>query len=303
MAIRRVGLCVALGATVVSCGAAYGQYAMVVDSGNDRIVLLDAQNGSVVDANFITLGSRSQTPIEAIEVNGEVWVSDQVADVIFRYDRRGNFLGEVGTGRLDNIRGMQLVGNTLWVAQDGSQGDGIVSIDVTTRVVGSTVNGSTGTGYFDVQRVGNELLVSNSATADSIDRYSLTGAFLGTLVSSDGVNSFDFPQQIAVLANGNIAVGGFSPPAGVYEIALNGSVVGLVAGQDAGPRGVFQLGNGTLLWTNGSIIGTGASVATQTVILGGGQYRYVTATALPTPGAAGVLALGGVLAMRRRRAR
>ena len=57
-----------------------------------------------------------QTPINAIQVNQEIWVSDQVADAIFRFDLQGNYLsivndndGDGDTDNLDNIRGIEFI--------------------------------------------------------------------------------------------------------------------------------------------------------------------------------------------------
>ncbi|MEM6401184.1 MAG: hypothetical protein AAF757_13270, partial [Cyanobacteria bacterium P01_D01_bin.116] len=71
-------------------------FLMIPDSVGDRILLFDSNDGSLIDDNFID-GSETgdgifQTPINAIQVNQEIWVSDQVADAIFRFDLQGNYL-------------------------------------------------------------------------------------------------------------------------------------------------------------------------------------------------------------------
>ena len=85
-------------------------FLMVPDSVSDRILLFDPIDGSLVDDSFID-GSETGlgifgTPINAIQVNSEIWVSDQIEDAIFRFDLQGDYLGIVndndGDGDTDN---------------------------------------------------------------------------------------------------------------------------------------------------------------------------------------------------------
>ena len=293
----------------LTASATFGQGLLVVDSGNDRVSLLSSQAGNVLDANFLDIAAAAAaagyagglTPIEAIEVGNEIWVSDQVADRIWRFDRTTrSYLGSVGEGSLDNIRGMELVGNTLYVAQGspGATGAGIVTVDVSTNTVtGSFVGRADGDfSYWDVLDFGGELLVSNSDSGnDGIERYAYDGTFLGILAASDGETSFDFIQQLAPTSAGTILAGGFSVPAGVYEVAADGTILGTVAGVDFGPRGVVELGNGAILWTNGAWVRTDSQIK-----LDNGQFRYITATTIPSPAVAGPLAMLAFSARRRR---
>lgn len=283
-------------------------FLMVPESTNDRIWLFNATTGALVNDNFIDLAAATNgaagTPIEALEVNGEIWVTDQVADSVWRFDQGGNLLGQIGgAGILDNIRGMEVVGNTVYVAQAGSTasfGTGIVTIDATTGMITGSFNGRDpgDTSYWDVKLVGNELLVTNSDTGnDGIERYDLAGNYLGVLVGSDGVDSFDGAQQIALAQNGNLLIGGFTPPSGVFEIGLDGSVIDdMAAAVGFGPRGVAQLDDGTIVWTNGTWFRSDEDIFGTP-----GNFRFITPTAIPTPGAAGLLGLAGIAAVRRRR--
>jgi hypothetical protein len=100
--------------------------------------------------------------------------------------------------------------------------------------------------------------------------------------------------------NGNVLVAGFSSPAGTYELDVNtGAIVNSIAG--SGNRGVIQLGNGNIMWSNGS----GAhiydvSTNTSTLVYAGGG-RYLEYTAVPEP--ASLLAIGAGLALLARRRR
>ncbi len=78
------------------CGliaTASAQQLIVVEGTNDRVMLVDANTGVVTNPNFIDLttstGSAPIGPIEAvIAPNGEVRISDQLADTIFRFPGR-----------------------------------------------------------------------------------------------------------------------------------------------------------------------------------------------------------------------
>jgi hypothetical protein len=289
-------------------GAAQADFIFVPQSTTDTVMLLDSFDGSLVDANFLDIGAIaaaegvSSTPIEVLEVNNELWVSDQLADRIWRFDQSGGYLGAVGVGELNNIRGMQLVGSTLYVSQgsDGTTfGEGIVTVDVNSgTVTGSFIDRDPAdVSYWDIAQVGNELYVTNSDTGnDGIERYSLSGDYLGNLVSSDGVTGLDFGQQIFQRDNGNLLVGGFSPPSGVFEFAADGTDLGIVAGLDFGPRAAIDLDNGDILWTNGTWVRTDTDILVE-----GSSFRFFTRTTIPAPGSLALLGLGSLATLKRRR--
>lgn len=286
---------------------------MVVDSELDRVVLLDDQNGSLLHANWIDIGAAAAsagytgglTPIEAISVGNEIWISDQVADRIWRFDTAtrtyAGFIG--GAGDLNNIRGMHRFGDTVYVAMgeaSDNYGAGIVTIDANTGAITGEFNGRnpSETSYWDVNFYGGNLIVSNSSS-DGLEIYSIDGSYLGQFVTSDGVTGIDFPQQIARTEDGELLVAGFSSPSGVYMFNEDGVDLGIVAAADFGPRGVFELGNGEILWTNGTFIRTDG-----TVVLDDGSFRFITkicGVVVPAPAGAMTLGLAGLLVARRRR--
>jgi hypothetical protein len=297
--------------------SASGQNLLVPESGADVVYLINGQDGSVINNSLIDLAAAataagytgSLTPIEAIEVGNEIWVSDQLADRIWTFDRSGNFTGQIGVdgagnGQLNNIRGIEVVGNTVYasIGTDNAAGTvlrGVAEIDVTTRDVLGSFNGRAldDTSYFDVFAYNGELLVSNIDSGnDGIERYDTAGNFLGILVSSDGVSGIDFPQQInARGSNGNLLVGGFSPPSGVWEFSPEGDNLGIVAALDLGPRAGYELGNGSIIWSNGSFLATDAQSFAE------GSFRFFSPTSVPAPASAALLGLGGLAASRRRR--
>ncbi len=70
---------------------AQAQYLLVPESTNDQVLLLNAFDGSVVNSSFLDIATPAaaagvcSTPIEALQVGNEIWVSDQVADRIWRF--------------------------------------------------------------------------------------------------------------------------------------------------------------------------------------------------------------------------
>lgn len=297
----------------LAAGVASGDFIMAIDSSADRVLLLDGFDGSVINNNFLDVGAAAaaagvnSTPIEVIEVGDELWVSDQIADRIWRFDHGGAFLGDIGgdglTGNLNNIRGMHRVGNTVFAAlgNDSSlYNEGLVRINASTGAIEGSSNGrdAADTSYFDVLQVGNELYVTNiDGGNDGIERYSLDGmTYLGNLVSSDGVDGVDFGQQIFERENGNLYVGGFSPPSGVFEYDADGNFIGIAAGLDFGPRAAIDLGNGEVLWSNGNFLRTDGNI-----IIEGSSFRFFTSTTIPAPSSAIMLGFGAFVGARRKR--
>ena len=235
-------------------------FLMIPDSNSDRILLFDPFDGSLVDDNFIDGAGLFSTPLNAIQVNEEIWVSDQFADSIFRFDLSGTLISTIDNG-LDNIRGMAFVGDTVYVSNastgNGAPGDGevVVTFDPQGNTLGFFDTGDP----YDILEYDGGLLIndinSEALGGEDIDRYDLDGNLLGTFHESDGETGIDFPQQMTLRANGNLLVGGFGAPGGIYEYDADGNQVGFFDG-DAGVafrgiRGVYELGNGNILWTGG----------------------------------------------------
>ena len=227
---------------------------LVCQSTDDVVMLLDPTDGSLVEAVFIDLNGHGGvdpiTPIEALEVADEIWVTDQFADTIFRFSLDGSiFLGETGSGG-DNMRGMGLADGDVWVTNSGiggaGYGDALLRYDLQGVLLGVVPAGDP----FDVVDYLGMLLVSNIA-GDDIDRYDYAGNFLGAFHDSDGIGGIDFPEQLAVKASsGNLLACGFEPPSGIYEYDPSGAQVAFIDTGMSGLRGVHELQNGNLLFTN-----------------------------------------------------
>ncbi|MEZ5976542.1 MAG: hypothetical protein R3E96_17360 [Planctomycetota bacterium] len=234
----------------------------------------------------ISTGTAPGTPIEALQApNGEIWISDQIADRIFRFSGDGTtYLGESSVP-LDNVRGFEIAYGYVWVsnsgATSGAPGDALVQLDMNLNlvavhtVVGDpfdaqafTFNGVPGLLIPDI--AGDDLLFFDPANPGTTTPFHL----------SDGVTGIDFPEQVQVRAsNGNVLAGGFTDPDGIYEYdaatgtQLNFVDTGVLFG-NGGLRGVYELGNGNIMYTSGSgvhIYDPGAGTSTQ-VLASAGRF-------------------------------
>ncbi|MCC6676713.1 MAG: hypothetical protein IT436_06175 [Phycisphaerales bacterium] len=293
-----------------AAGAAHAQGLLVPDWTGDRVMLLNAFDGSVINASFIVDpaagGGHLSSPKEAMQVGSEIWVSDQIGDGIFRYSATGAYLGTVaGSAQgLDNIRGFEVTADHVYVTcGSGTYSGQVAQFTLAGAFVRSfRIPGTGSTSPFDVKLRGDELLVSDSTT-DDVDRFSLDGAHLGTLISSTGAaGDLDFAQQIYIRpSDGHLFVAGFSPDDGIYEYTSDGTELAVYAA-GTGPRGGYILGNGDLLWTNGdsaSVYSFGSG--TSTAMITGVNAQYINPTTIPAPAAASLLAVAGLAGLRRRR--
>ena len=252
------------------CIASAQQYVMMPDSTNNRIVLFDPNDGSVVNPALFPLAGG--TTVHALQVGNEIWVSEQVGDRVSRWALDGTSLGAL-TGGMDNIRGMGLINGTLYVTnagtQNGAPGAAIVMWSTTGSPLGFFSTSTGATSPFGVLEYRGDMLVSSSNANDDIHKYSLTGTPLGTFHNTTSLN---FAEQMWYAANGDILVAGFSSN---NIVRLNPDVGTLISSFPAsGARGVFQLLNGNIMWTNGSgahvyNVSTGTS---SLVYAGGGRY-------------------------------
>ncbi len=260
----------------------------VLSSGDNLVLLADPETGEIVNESFIDLNPLgATTPLHAIQVNGEIWVSDQVQDRIDRFDLETNHLGSIGGqvegGGLDNIRGMARIGDEVWVTNAGSNNDApgqaIVRIDTEGNILGNfPVDGSS---WF-ITEFNGEVLISFSGggTSSRIDRYDLDGNLIGNFNTPGDIN---FVQQTHVKSDGNVYAASFSGlQSAVYEYDPDGVNLGQIPGTNPfGPRGAWELGNGNVLWTNGAGVWSSNPDTGETEQFIEGQYRYIDLVELP----------------------
>ncbi len=286
----------AMMACVGATAAAFGNYVIMPDSTNNRMVLFNPTDGSVVNPNYFALAGG--TTVHAMQVGNEIWVSEQIGDRVSRWSLNGTALGAI-TGGLDNIRGMGMVGNTVYVTNagtaNGAPGAAVVMYDTNGNPMGSFATPNAPSPFGILAHQGG-LLVSSSSANDDIHRYSLGGTSQGTFHNSTSLN---FAEQMDFNPAGNILVAGFSSNNIVTLDANTGAVVNSFLA--SGARGVYQLGNGNILWSNSAgvhvyDIGLGSS---SQVYAGGG--RYLQYAAVPEPATMAILGGGLAVLLRRRR--
>jgi hypothetical protein len=270
------------------------------DSTNNRLVAFNPVNGSVLNSNMFSLGGG--TPIHAVQVGNEIWVSEQIGDRISRWSLSGTFLGEIGgaSGGLDNVRGMAVIGNTVYVANagtaNGAPGNAVAMYSTTGTFLGSFPTTGLAPSPFGILADQGGILVSSSSANDDIHRFTLTGTSVGTFHNSASLN---FVEQLAFASNGSILAAGFSSNNIAFLDPNNGNLLSSFAA--AGARGVFQLGNGNVLWTSGS--GTfvyDVTAGTSSLVYSGGG-RFLELASVPEPSSLLTLGAGAVfLAVCRR---
>jgi len=244
-------------------------------------MLLSGVDGSVINPVYIDLGlAGASLPIEALVVGNEIWVSDQNADKVMRFSLDGTTnLGDI-VGGLDNIRGMELVGNEVWVTNAGTNNGAPGTAVVRFSTAGAPLGFHAVNDPFDAVNFQGDVLIANILGED-IDRHDVNGVFLNTFHLSDAVTGIDFPEQLSVRANGNVLAAGFSPPAGIYEYDSTG--VQLNYWPTSSARGVIELQNGNILYAAGSNISIlDPMTGTSTVLVAAGG-RYMTHFAGATP--------------------
>mgnify|MGYP001203513867 CR=1 FL=1 len=253
--MRHAVLAILAVAGTVSSAAAQGEL-YVVESTTRKVMTFNAFDGTPINTSFIDMSVEAGTPIEALLIGSEVWVSNQLNDGIARYDAgTGAFLGSI-VGGMDNVRGIEVVGNTLYVTNagtnNGAPGDAVVTIDIPTQSitgfwrVGPLADGDP----FDVLHHNGRLLV-NDISGENLEFHDLAGNWQSTLHDSDGITGIDFPEQHAATAAGTYLAAGFSPPIGIYEYDSTGLEINYWPVGN-GNRGVAELGNGDILFTSGS---------------------------------------------------
>jgi PEP-CTERM motif len=256
----------ATAASLLCVSAQAQQVLLAVDTGANRVLTLNPTTGAVINSTFITDANSAvsydfQTPRAAIQVNNEIWVSDQSPSInaIYRFDLNGAYVGKIGgsTGGLNNVRGMRFIDGTVYVVNagtgNGAPGIGISRYDpsgsfqgffTTTATVGSITVGNS---PWDIAPYNGKLMVSDG-TSRGLQLYNTDGSHAGAF--SAAINNI--PAEIFVRSNGNVllAANGSTPTGsfGLYELNSSGALVSSWTGTPGlGVRGVFELGNGKYL--------------------------------------------------------
>ncbi len=231
-------------------------FLMIPESTNDGVMIFNATTGDLINIAYISDPANLSTPIEALLTpNATILLSDQLNDHIVEYDTFGVFsriLFGGNTAVLDNCRGIEIrpgANSVVGTIGSGVNDDGCPEFDLTTgNYLGNFIaNGAGGLDSpFDIIFRTSDCLVGG-ITSDAIHQYDLSGNSTGIFSSID-----TFPEQLAEVLGGNIAVGNFSgTQVGIVLYDASGTLLNVFTGV-SGNRGVYQLPGGNFLTTNGT---------------------------------------------------
>lgn len=264
---------------------------IITESTTDRVYIFRADNGDFIDTAFIpSTRPQLQTPKHAIQhYDGKsILVSDQISDVVQRFNKNGTYSGfyapsgGVNNAILDNIRGIRYRSNNnlLVTVGSGASTNTIQQFDPSGASLGSFITGNV-TSPFDIMIRANDILVSNFSGTQRVSKFDLNGVFISSFYTG---SNFSLSQQMYEIPNGNVAVASFSTPSGIAILDGNGVFQKLLTGI-TGNRGVYLLGNGNFLTTNGAGAheidsSTGALVRT---VLASTNFQYIGEYSMPEP--------------------
>ncbi len=254
-------------------------------SDSKTIVLLNAEDGSIISDDYFDLSSFDLGTVKhVIRVGDELWISDQTKDRVHRLDFEGNYLGAVGeSGGMDNLRGIRIINDEVWVANSGSQngapGNSVIRVGMDGEIIGSFLLPGSPWSFLPYQTDKVLISFSNSTGFPSqIAEFDLAGNLLGAFTTP---GELSFIQQISLMADGQYLASSFSNatggyPSGVHQYDENGVYVATIGGTSGGSsRGSAQASNGNIVWTNGqgihiADVGTGTSS-----LIYSGSFQYV----------------------------
>lgn len=250
------------------------------------VLLLNDQTGAIEDAQFIDLtGLNPGTPKGIRQIGDEIWITDQIEDVIYRFDLSGTYLSSI-SGGLDNIKGLNLVNGTeVWVTNagtgNGAPGNAIVKFDMAGNNLGNFL--TNGISSFDlIDNQAGEVYISYISGGSPIERRAYDGSLLGNVVEP-GILAF--VQQLWLMDSGDLLVGTFSSPSGIYIFDPDTGTQ-LNYWNESGVRGVAETADGNILWTNSSgihLLDVGSGTST---LLSSGSAQFfakLASTGCTTP--------------------
>jgi hypothetical protein len=252
-------------------------FLMFLESTTSRVSTLNPATGDVINLNYLTDATLSTPKQSRLTPWGFISISDQVLDVVRKYDTLGVYqnvfapAGGVNTAILDNIRGHNYKDGFLFVTVGaGANTNSVAKFDSTGTFVGNFVaQGSGGiSSPYDILFRSNDVLVS-AYSSNKIHRYDMTGNYL-----DDFASGIAFPQQILETPDSNIINADFGVGGGIRVYSKTGTLLSLLNIITAN-RGVYQLGNGNYLTTNAAGLHevSPANVLIRTIIAGvSGQY-------------------------------
>lgn len=267
---------------LVSGNATAQQSVLVLNSSTDTVYKLNAVTGAVVNANFISLPSG--TPKGIAQVNDKIWIADQIADDIYIYNFDGTLHSTLqgDVVGLDNIRGLNVVNNEVWVTNAGS-GNGATANSIRRLSFSGAPIGyyATVSSPFDVLDNGTAAFVSSFTSPSEIQILGYNGTVVGSLFSAPVLANI---EQMNFNSDGNLVVATFANHAasgnnrGIYVInPTTGAILNSYPTPGtSGNAGVLQLGNGNYLYSNGAGLHIlDSATGTHSSLFSTGAFQYM----------------------------
>ena len=248
------------------------QVLLIPNSDDDVVGAYSPDDGSLIDANFIVSTGEMVVPFNAIDSGRQtIFVSDQSGDEILEYDLNGTFIGTAfdSSNGIDNVRGIAVANGQLYATIGvGAFGGTIQQYDLQTGAQTTLISG---VDPFDIHVLPSSFLVANIGGTDQVESYDSNGVF-----EFEFDSTIEFPEQISETANGEFLVGGFLAPEGIYRYSASGIEIGFLDTDGESVRGVFELGNGNVMYTTNTglfVIDPNTGVSTE--LAAGGGFRFI----------------------------
>ena len=254
------------------------QSILVMDSSAKTVVQLNKNNGSVTNANYIDVSSLSPGTIKGIaQVDDKIWITDQTKDALYIYSLSGTYQSTI-SGGLDNLRGLNLVNNEVWIANEGSaNGATPNSIARYTKAGVKIGDYPTIISPFDVLDIGGGNALVSSFSLNGIAKLSYDGA---TSTQFVGAGVLSNPEQMNFNAAGNILVAVFSSVGsnlpGIFEFSPAGAILNKWPIVTGNVRGVIAAGNGNYLVSTSTGIYSLNPVSNVSTLIKAGNFQFFT---------------------------
>lgn len=224
-------------------GAAGVDVLLIPDLGEDSVGMYSPEDGTYL-GDFIPPGTGTE-PYDLESPNcaaqgpdGRIYVSDQVADAIVRFEPDGTFesIFADATDGLDNVRGIDFRDAELFASVSPSTQPFVARFDLEGNRLADFVADSSNP--FDLLFLPNRtMLLADIEEPDNVRLYDVDATSYAELFS------INFPQQIQPLPNGNFVVAGWSE---AHEFEIDGTIVRTITDLDSS-SGIYPLDNGQWL--------------------------------------------------------
>lgn len=265
-----------------------GDFIAVVGTADNmrKVVLFNYEDGSMAVDNFIDLTLITTGTLKQIcRIEDELWVSDQTQDKVHRFQLDGTYINSIGgttTSGLDNLRGLRQIDNQVWLCnagtQNGAPGNAIIQLNTDGEVVGNfPVDGSP---WAFLPYTDDHVLISFSTVSGFLSQIAVFDKNGNYLNPFNVPGNLNFIQQFSKTQNGDYLAASFSnasggQPSGVHRLDSQGNFLTTIAGTSGmGPRGCWELGNGNVIWTNGSGIHIANTTSGTSQLVYPGQFHY-----------------------------